>query len=41
MQHGRVNPGCHITPYQCDECREWHLANRVIVPLPKSKRPTK
>lgn len=33
MLEGKVNPGCHITPYQCDECDEWHVANRVIVPI--------
>jgi len=31
MQKGLVRPGCHITPYQCDKCSEWHVANRVIV----------
>jgi len=31
MQRGRVRAGCHITPYQCDRCHEWHVANRVIV----------
>lgn len=32
MQAGRVKPGCHITPYACVACGEWHVANRVIVP---------
>jgi len=31
MQDGRVRPGCHITPYECPTCGEWHVANRVIV----------
>lgn len=31
MENGEVYPGCHITPYLCDACREWHVANRVIV----------
>jgi hypothetical protein len=31
MDAGRVRPGCHITPYACDDCGEWHVANRVIV----------
>lgn len=31
MDMGKVNPGCHITPYLCGECGEWHVANRVIV----------
>lgn len=33
MLRGLVNPGCHITPYECAECGEWHVANRVIVPV--------
>jgi hypothetical protein len=32
MDQGRVDPGCHITPYRCDRCGQWHVANRVIVP---------
>jgi hypothetical protein len=32
MERGRVYPGCHITPYQCDACGWWHVGNRVIVP---------
>lgn len=31
MAQGKVNPGCHIVPYECDECAEWHVGNRVIV----------
>lgn len=31
MRQDRVNPGCHITPYSCDECGEWHVRNRRIV----------
>lgn len=38
MEHGRVRPGCHITPYECLECRRWHVANKVIVPLPGQRR---
>lgn len=38
MDEGRVNPGCHITPYLCTECREWHVANRVIVPVGRKWR---
>lgn len=34
MDEGRVKPGCHITPYLCEHCGEWHLCNRVIVPVP-------
>lgn len=33
MLQGRVNPGCHITPYACESCGEWHVANRIIVPM--------
>lgn len=31
MQEGRVNPGCHITPYECRDCGQWHVFNRPIV----------
>jgi hypothetical protein len=31
MEKGMVRPGCHIVPYRCEQCREWHTANRVIV----------
>lgn len=31
MLEGRVDPGCHITPYACDRCPEYHVANRRIV----------
>lgn len=34
MHLGRVTPGCHITPYECDRCGRWHVRNRVIVALP-------
>lgn len=34
MENGHVTPGCHITPYECQECGRWHVRNRVIVPLP-------
>ncbi len=30
MEAGRVNPGCHITPYLCKECRQYHVWNRPI-----------
>ncbi len=33
MEQGHVSPGCHITPYECDECGQWHVSNRVIVPV--------
>lgn len=36
MDRGLVKPGCHITPYQCDRCRQWHVANRVIVWVERS-----
>lgn len=38
MDEGRVLPGCHITPYLCDRCDEWHNANRVIVPITKRQK---
>lgn len=31
MEDGFVNPGCHITPYPCVVCHEWHVTNRIIV----------
>lgn len=31
MDAGFVRPGCHLTPYLCEECGRWHLANRQIV----------
>lgn len=31
MDEGRVQPGCHLTPYLCEECQSWHIANRKIV----------
>ena len=31
MLRDKVRPGCHLTPYRCDRCGEWHIANRVIV----------
>jgi len=31
MEDGRVHPGCHITPYRCNECGQWHVYNRRIV----------
>lgn len=33
MEAGLVRPGCHITPYPCTRCGEWHVANRIIVPI--------
>lgn len=35
MEEGHVNPGCHITPYLCPTCHEWHVANRRIVLTPR------
>ena len=32
MQNEQVSPGCHIMPYLCDRCGEYHNANRRIVP---------
>ena len=31
MTAGRVLPGCHLTPYHCAVCGEWHVYNRRIV----------
>ena len=38
MAVGKVHPGCHITPYVCDECAEWHVRNRTIVCVMRGKR---
>lgn len=37
MEQGRVSPGCHITPYLCTLCGDWHLYNRRIVPHPMQR----
>ena len=31
MLAGRVEPGCHVMPYRCDDCGEWHTRNQRIV----------
>lgn len=31
MLQSVVMPGCHITPYHCDDCGWWHVYNRKIV----------
>lgn len=31
MLRGKVHPGCHITPYECADCGQWHVYNRIIV----------
>ncbi len=31
MEQGKVDPGCHQTPFLCADCGRWHVANRVIV----------
>lgn len=33
MEVGAVSPGCHLTPYACEDCGRWHVANRRIVPV--------
>ena len=33
MLNGHVEAGCHIMPYQCETCRQWHIGNRRIVPV--------
>jgi hypothetical protein len=33
MARGLVHPGCHITPYLCRRCGEWHVANKRIAQL--------
>jgi hypothetical protein len=31
MLAGKVAPGCHIMPYLCADCGEWHVRNQRIV----------
>ena len=31
MEQDRVNPGCHLMPYYCERCGEWHTRNQKIV----------
>lgn len=38
MEAGRVSPGCHLTPYECGDCQDWHIRNRVIVPASRQSR---
>lgn len=33
MEKGLVSPGCHLMPYLCDRCGEWHMKNQQIVPV--------
>jgi hypothetical protein len=34
MLAGRVSPGCHLMPYACDLCSQWHMRNVQVVGLP-------
>jgi len=38
MRRGNVQPGCHLTPYLCDACGEWHIYNRQVVAVPGQRR---
>ena len=38
MDKGLVEPGCHLTPYRCEQCGTWHVRNRRIV-WPAGTRP--
>lgn len=31
MMQDKVKPGCHLTPYECWRCGEWHIWNRPII----------
>lgn len=31
MEAGKVDRGCHLMPYLCDQCGRWHLRNHRIV----------
>ena len=35
MEKGWVSPGCHITPYGCPDCEQWHVFNRQIAIDPR------
>ena len=37
MREGRVSPGCHLTPYLCNECNRHHIWNSPIVPVPGTR----
>lgn len=41
MEQGHVERGCHLTPYECRDCGEWHIYNRVVVQLSRSGYPTR
>ena len=38
MADGRVDPGCHITPYACSFCDEWHVWNKQNVATRRGKQ---
>lgn len=40
MLADRVDPGCHMTPYECDECGEWHVGNKRVVQTVPVYRPS-
>jgi hypothetical protein len=41
MRLGRVHVGCHLTPYRCAACGDYHLFNRKIeFPSEPEKRET-
>lgn len=31
MSLGHVKRGCHIVPYLCEDCGEWHVGNHRLV----------
>jgi len=31
MAAGHVSPGCHVMPYRCEACGQWHTRNQRIV----------
>ncbi len=34
MLAGAVQTGCHLMPYACDRCGQWHVRNERIVFVP-------
>jgi len=40
MELGRVFPGCHLSPYLCQDCGQFHIHNRrIIFPPLEEERP--
>lgn len=31
MMADLVKPGCHLMPYECEDCGRWHVRNQRII----------